>query len=133
MILEENMFVEEILPAMMLGDLSEVDHTEYRRPYLEQGESRRPTLTWPREIPFEGQPEDVAEIVTAFAGWLSESDVPKLLISGEPGALLVGPVLEYCRAWPNQNEVTVPGVHYLQEDSPNEIGEAIARRVEGLR
>jgi haloalkane dehalogenase len=98
----------------------------YRRPYLEPGESRRPTLTWPREIPVEGEPADVVEIVARYGEWLSASDVPKLFINAEPGAILTGRQREFCRSWPNQREVTVKGIHFVQEDSPREIGQAIA-------
>ena len=100
---------------------------EYRRPYLEPGESRRPTLSWPRQIPIEGEPADVHGIVGDYAEWLSTSPIPKLFVKGEPGAILgQGPAVEFCRSWPNQKEVTVAGIHYLQEDSPDAIGQAIA-------
>lgn len=127
MVLEQNAFVEFILPAGMLRDPSDEEMSVYRRPYAEPGESRRPTLTWPREIPFEGEPADVAEIVDEYSRWLAGSDVPKLFINGEPGSILTGPQREFCRAWPNQQEVTVPGLHYIQEDSPAAIGQAIAQ------
>jgi haloalkane dehalogenase len=98
----------------------------YRRPFKNSGEDRRPTLTWPRQIPIEGEPEDVTEIVQNYADWLSQSDLPKLFINAEPGAILIGPQREFCRSWPNQKEVTVAGNHFLQEDSPDEIGQAIS-------
>jgi haloalkane dehalogenase len=98
----------------------------YRAPFSEPGESRRPTLTWPRQIPIEGEPEEVVELVQSYADWLSQSDIPKLFVNAEPGAILTGPQREFCRSWPNQDEVTVPGNHFLQEDSPHEIGKAIA-------
>jgi haloalkane dehalogenase len=126
MILEKNVFVERILPGSVLRALSDEEMTVYRRPYLEPGESRRPTLTWPREIPVEGEPADVVEIVGRYGEWLSASDVPKLFINAEPGAILTGRQREFCRTWPNQREVTVKGVHFVQEDSPREIGRAIA-------
>jgi haloalkane dehalogenase len=126
MILEKNVFVERILPGSVLRALSDEEMAVYRWPYLEPGESRRPTLTWPREIPVEGEPADVVEIVGRYAEWLSASDVPKLFINAEPGAILTGRQREFCRAWPNQREVTVKGVHFVQEDSPREIGRAIA-------
>ena len=126
MILEKNVFVERILPGSVLRGLSDEEMAVYRRPYLEPGESRRPTLTWPREIPVEGEPADVVEIVGRYGEWLSASDVPKLFINAEPGAILIGRQREFCRAWPNQREVTVKGVHFIQEDSPDEIGQAIA-------
>lgn len=126
MVLEKNVFVERILPSSIIRDLTEEEMNVYRRPYLEPGESRRPTLTWPREIPLDGEPEDVVEIVGDYAGWLSESEVPKLFINAEPGVILTGPQREFCRSWPNQEEITVSGAHFVQEDSPHEIGEAIA-------
>ena len=124
MVLEKNVFVERVLPGSCIRDISDTMET-YRLPYLEPGESRRPTLTWPREIPINGEPPDVVEIVQAYADWLSTSDVAKLLVNAEPGAILNGAQLEFCRAWPNQTEVTVPGIHFVQEDSPHEIGAAI--------
>lgn len=125
-ILEKNVFVERILPASVLRGLTDEEMAVYRRPYLEPGESRRPTLTWPREIPVEGEPADVVEIVGRYGEWLGASDVPKLFINAEPGAILVGRQREFCRSWPNQREVTVKGIHFIQEDSPAEIGQAIA-------
>ncbi|MCY4557291.1 MAG: haloalkane dehalogenase [Chloroflexi bacterium] len=125
-ILERNMFVERILPASVIRGLTEPEMEIYRRPYLEPGESRRPTLTWPRQIPLDGEPADVVEIVDAYSQWLSSSDVPKLFINADPGTILTGAQREFCRAWPNQREVTVPGYHFIQEDSPAEIGQAIA-------
>lgn len=126
MVLEKNVFVERVLPGSIIRDLSEEEMAAYRRPYQEPGESRRPTLTWPREIPIEGQPEDVHEIADAYSQWLASSQTPKLFINAEPGAILTGGVRERCRAWPNQREVTVKGVHFVQEDSPDDIGRAIA-------
>jgi haloalkane dehalogenase len=131
-VLTKNVFVDRILPASVLRDLTDEEMAEYRRPYLEVGESRRPTLTWPREIPIEGEPADVHDIVAAYAGWLAVSDVPKLLISADPGAILSGPQLEYCRSWPNQAEISVAGSHFIQEDSPDEIGSALADWYRGL-
>ena len=98
----------------------------YRRPYEEEGESRRPTLTWPRQIPIAGEPEDVVGIVQSYADWLAESDVPKLFVNAKPGAILTGAMRELCRTWSNQTEVTVKGSHFIQEDSPDEIGSAIS-------
>lgn len=125
MILEKNLFVEAILPASILRDLTEEEMAEYRSPFTEAGESRRPTLTWPREIPIEGSPADVAEIVGAYATWLETCDVPKLFVNAEPGSILTGAAREYCRTWANQTEVTVAGTHFIQEDSPAEIGRAV--------
>ncbi len=126
MILDKNVFVERVLPGSIKRELSEKEMAEYRRPFEEPGEGRRPTLTWPREIPIEGEPADVTGVVGSYAAWLSESSVPKLFVNAEPGAILVGEQREFCRTWPNQTEVTVPGIHFIQEDSPDEIGGAIA-------
>ena len=134
MVLEKNLFIEGILPKAVLRDLTEEEMNVYRRPYLEPGESRRPTLTWPRELPINGEPEDVVSIVDDYSKWLAQSDVPKLFVNAEPGAILTGSQREFCRTWPNQEEVTVRGAHFVQEDSPHEIGEAVAtfvRRTEG--
>lgn len=131
MVIERNLFVEAVLPASILRKLSDAEHDEYRRPFVEP-RHRRPTLTWPRQIPIDGEPADVTEIVTAYAGWLSSSDVPKLLVRADPGAILNGPQLEFCRAWPNQTEVSVAGNHFLQEDSPRQIGEALAGWLAGI-
>ena len=132
MILEQNIFVEQVLPGAILRDLSEEEMAVYRRPYRQPGEGRRPTLTWPRELPIEGEPADVVEIVKNYGGWLSTSDVPKLFINAEPGAILTGRQRDFCRSWPNQTEVTVKGVHFIQEDSPDEIGQAIADWLESI-
>ncbi len=126
MVLEQNLFIEGMLPGSIIRKLSDEEMNEYRRPFASGGEDRRPTLTWPREIPIEGEPADVVEIVREYGAWLSSSDVPKLLINAEPGAILRKSALEFCRAWPNQEETTVAGIHFIQEDSPDEIGQAIA-------
>ncbi len=126
MVLEKNSFVEKVLPGSVLRELTEQEMAVYRRPYLTRGEDRRPTLTWPRQIPIDGQPEEVVGIVQRYADWLSQSDLPKLFINADPGAILTGSQREFCRSWPNQTEVTVSGNHFLQEDSPDEIGRAIA-------
>ena len=126
MVLEKNIFVERVLPGSVMRDLTDEEMTVYRRPYLEPGEDRRPTLTWPRQIPIDGEPADVHDIVAAYSKWLDECDLPKLFVNAEPGAILVGSQREFCRGWDNQAEVTVPGNHFLQEDSPDEIGVAIA-------
>jgi len=125
-VLQKNVFVERILPASILRRLSDEEMAVYRRPYLERGESRRPTLTWPREIPIAGAPADVVAIVDQYAGWLSGSPLPKLFVNADPGSILVGAQREFCRRWPNQREVTVKGTHFIQEDSPAEIGRAVA-------
>jgi haloalkane dehalogenase len=126
MVLEKNLFIERILPSAVLRDLTEEEMNVYRRPYLEPGESRRPTLTWPRELPISGEPEEVVSIVDEYSRWLAQSDVPKLFVNAEPGAILTGSQREFCRRWSNQEEVTVRGAHFVQEDSPHEIGEAVA-------
>ena len=126
MALTGNVFVERVLPGSTLRGISDEAMEVYRKPYVEPGESRRPTLSWPREIPLDGEPADVVAIVGEYAAWLSECGLPKLFINAEPGAILTGAQREFCRAWPNQQEVTVPGVHFIQEDSPGEIGLAIA-------
>ena len=132
LVLEKNVFVERILPASILRTLSPEEHDAYRRPFAEPGEARRPTLTWPREIPIAGEPPDVVEIVTQYGTWLAASPVPKLFVNAEPGSILVGRQREICRAWPNQNEVTVNGIHFVQEDSPDDIGRAVATFVRAL-
>ncbi len=126
MVLERNMFVEQVLPASILRKLSDAEMEVYRRPYREPGESRRPTLTWPREIPVGGEPADVVAIVQDYADWLAGCQLPKLFIDADPGAILVGAQRDFCRSWPNQQEVRVAGNHFVQEDSPDEIGRAIA-------
>ena len=125
MVFDKNLFVEAILPASIMRQLSPEEHNEYRRPFTNPAD-RRPTLAWPREIPIDGEPRDVVEIVEAYADWLSTSQVPKLFINAEPGAILAGAQRDYARTWPNQTEITVTGNHFLQEDSPHEIGTAIA-------
>ena len=132
MILQKNVFVDRILPASVLRGLGDAEMAVYRRPYLEPGESRRPTLTWPREIPIDGEPADVVAIALAYAEWLAKSDLPKLFVNAEPGVILTGALRGFCRRWPNQEEITVRGSHFVQEDSPHEIGEAVARFVARL-
>ncbi len=132
MVLDNNVFVERILPGSVLRGLTDEEMAVYRAPYTEPGEARRPTLTWPRQIPIEGEPADVVEIVAAYGNWLSGSEIPKLFVNADPGAILTGPQRELCRTWPNQQEVTVKGSHFIQEDSPHEIGAAIAEFLGGL-
>ena len=126
MVLEKNLFVEAVLPASVIRTLTAEEMAEYRRPFAEPGETRRPTLTWPRQIPIDGEPAEVHVFVAAYAVWLATTDVPKLLGVADPGAILTGGHLEFCRRWPNQREVSVAGNHFLQEDSPDGIGSAIA-------
>jgi haloalkane dehalogenase len=132
MVLAKNVFVENVLPGSIIRDLTDEEMNVYRRPFTNPGEDRRPTLTWPRQIPLGGEPADVVEIAQSYADWLAGSDVPKLFINAEPGAILIGPQREFCRGWPNQTEVTVAGNHFLQEDSPDEIGAAIAEWRRGI-
>jgi haloalkane dehalogenase len=126
MILEQNMFIETILPAGVLSPLSDQAMTEYRRPYTIPGESRRATLTWPRQIPIDDDPADVAQIMCGYADWLADSNIPKLFVNADPGQVLTGAAREFCRTWPSQTEVTVSGRHFIQEDAGADIGRAIA-------
>ena len=125
MILEKNIFIENILTGSILRTLSDDEMAEYRRPFANAGEDRRPTLTWPRQIPIAGEPAEVVEIVAAYSKWLRETHIPKLFVDAEPGALVTGPARDLVRSWPNLTEVTVKGSHFIQEDSPDEIGSAI--------
>ena len=125
MVIEKNLFVEAVLPGSILRGLTPEEHAEYRRPFIEP-QHRRPTLTWPRQIPISGEPADVVEIVQSYADWLAGADMPKLFVNADPGAILTGPQREFCRSWPNLTEVTVAGSHFIQEDSPHEIGQAIS-------
>ncbi len=125
-VLQKNVFVERVLPASIMRTLTDEEFAVYRRPYLEPGESRRPTLTWPRQIPLDGEPADVVALVQRYADWLSTSELPKLFINAEPGIILTGAQREFCRTWPNQREVTVRGLHFIQEDSPDEVRQALA-------
>lgn len=133
MVLDNNVFIEAVLPGSVLRGLTEEEMAVYRRPYATPGEDRRPTLTWPREIPLGGEPADVVAIVEDYGRWLAAGDLPKLFVNAEPGAILTGPTRDFCRSWPNQTEVTVKGSHFIQEDSPHEIGAAAADFVRGLR
>jgi haloalkane dehalogenase len=125
-VMTKNLFVEAILPSSIMRTLSDEEMDEYRRPFAGRDEDRRPTLTWPRQIPIEGEPADVVEIVQAYGDWLSASEVPKLFINAEPGSILTGAQRDFARTWPNQTETTVTGRHFVQEDSPDDIGRAIA-------
>ena len=133
MVLDKNIFVERVLPSSIMRELSEEEMNEYRRPFLKPGEDRRPTLSWPRQIPIQGEPKEVVEVVENYSKWLSSSDLPKLFINADPGSILTGKQREFCRSWPNQEEVTVKGTHFMQEDSPDEIGKAVSRFVSKLR
>jgi haloalkane dehalogenase len=133
MVLTDNLFVEGVMPTGILRDLSEEEMAVYRTPYLTPGESRRPTLSWPRQLPIDGEPAEVVRIVEEYGRWLATSTVPKLFVNAEPGAILIRSPREFCRTWPNQTEVTVPGAHFVQEDGPDLIGAAVADFVRGIR
>ncbi|SDA57943.1 haloalkane dehalogenase [Mesorhizobium qingshengii] len=134
LILDQNVFVERVLPSAILRTLGEEEMASYRAPFTER-EARLPTLIWPREIPIDGEPADVTAIVEAYGTWLSQSPLPKLFIAGDPGAILSvnGLARDFCRTWRNQQEVIVNGRHFLQEDSPHQIGEALREFVTALR
>jgi haloalkane dehalogenase len=131
MILDENFFVEKVLPQSVLRQLSGEEMAAYRAPFMDR-EARLPTLIWLRQIPVEGEPPDVTEIVETYGQAMSQSSIPKLLIVSQPGAIMKGRTLEFCRTWPNQTEVAVAGLHFLQEDSPDEIGKALQEFVKSV-
>ena len=133
MVLDKNIFVERVLPSSIIREMTEEEMNEYRRPFLNPGEDRRPTLSWPRQIPIQGEPKEVVEVVENYSNWLSSSDVPKLFINADPGSILTGKQRDFCRSWASQEEVTVRGTHFMQEDSPDEIGKAVSRFVSRLR
>tara|TARA_A100001015_G_scaffold300170_1_gene385220 strand:- start:387 stop:1280 length:894 start_codon:yes stop_codon:yes gene_type:complete len=133
MVLEKNIFIERVLPSSIMRELTDTEMNEYRRPFSKSGEDRRPTLSWPRQIPIQGEPREVVEVVQNYSEWLSSSDLPKLFVNADPGSILIGNQREFCRSWPNQKEVTVQGLHFMQEDSPEEIGKAISSFVSQLR
>jgi len=132
LILQENAFVEGLLPSSILRTLTDEEQAEYRRPFREPGEGRRVTLSWPRQLPIEGEPREICDVVERYAAFLAVSPIPKLFIDAEPGALLVGELRSVCRRWPSQTHVTVKGIHYIQEDSPAEITAAIRAFAERL-
>ena len=132
MVLEKNVFVERVLPGSIIRDLGEAEMAVYRRPFSAPGEARRPTLTWPRQIPIDGEPADVVATVRANDAFLKANEMPKLFVNAKPGAILQGPLADHCRAWPNTSEVIVAGNHFIQEDSPDEIGAALAEWIRGL-
>ena len=125
LVLERNMFVEAVLPSSVIRDLTEEEMAVYRAPF-DTPDNRQPTLNWPRQIPIEGEPARMVELVAAYGAFMAGSDIPKLFVNADPGSILVGKQRDFCRSWPNQLEVTVKGLHFLQEDSPQEIGQAIA-------
>jgi len=133
LVLEKNIFVERILPSSIIRPLEDAELRAYVKPFRREGEDRRPTLTWPRQIPIAGEPADVTAHVDSYAKWLQSSQLPKLFINADPGSILVGKQRDFCRTWPNQTEVTVKGTHFIQEDSPNEIGQAVAAFVDNLK
>jgi haloalkane dehalogenase len=133
MVLDENVFIEQVLWGSMLRSLTEEEKAQYRRPYLIPGEDRRPTLSWPRQLPLDGEPADVVKVVKAYSEWLAQSHVPKLYFHPEPEALDSGNAREFCRRWPNQKQIRIKGIHFVQEDSAHEIGVAVADFVRGLR
>ena len=133
MVLERNIFVERVLPSSVLRGLTEDEMAAYRAPFAAPGEDRRPTLSWPRQVPIEGEPASVVAIVDNYGQWLAESPIPKLFINAEPGSILTGAARDFCRTWPNQKEITVKGSHFIQEDSPDEIGRAVADFARSVR
>lgn len=124
MILDENLFVERILLGSIIRELSDEEKATYRRPYLRR-EDRWPTLSWPRQLPIAGEPEGIIGLVADYAAWMARNEIPKLFVSAEPGAILTGTVRDFCRAWKNQTEISVPGQHFIQEDNGPEIGRAV--------
>ena len=131
LILNRNMFIEGVLPSSVIRPLSNTEMDAYRAPHLET-DDRQPLLNWPRQIPIEGEPEDVVALVNEYGAFMAASDMPKLFINADPGSILVGAQREFCRSWPNQQEVTVKGLHFIQEDSPIEIGQAVANWLKAL-
>ena len=125
LVLERNMFVEAVLPSSIIRELNGDEMAAYRAPF-DTPEHRQPTLNWPRQIPIDGEPAHMVELVDAYAHFMASTDIPKLFINADPGSILVGKQREFCRSWPNQTEVTVKGLHFIQEDSPIEIGQAVA-------
>jgi haloalkane dehalogenase len=134
LIIEKNFFVERVFAGDIgvFRDLSKDELNNYIRPFKDPGESRRPTLSWPREIPIEGNPEEVVKIVSSYANFLSETQIPKLFINANPGSILIGKQREIARSWPNLHEVTVTGGHFIQEVSPDDIGTAIKEFLSNL-
>jgi|TARA_B110000438_G_scaffold218763_1_gene211652 haloalkane dehalogenase len=125
LILNKNIFIEGVLPNSIIRNLDEEEMEAYRKPFLKSGEDRRPSLSWPREIPIENEPKNVTKIVSRYSKWLENTEIKKLFINADPGSILVGKQREFCRTWKNQTEITVKGKHFIQEDSPDDIGKAI--------
>jgi len=132
LVLQENMFIERMLPGVTQRKLTEGEMAEYRRPFLRPGDDRAATLAWPREVPLSGEPADVAARMDAYSAWLREGTVPKLFVNADPGVFITGDVRALCRTFPHQQEVTVKGLHFVQEDSPDEIGQAVSGWLTGL-
>ena len=131
LVLQRNMFVEAVLPSAVLRKLTEEEMEHYRAPF-KTPDDRQPTLNWPRHIPIEGEPAHMVDLVDDYARWMAKSEFPKLFINADPGSILTGAQREFCRTWPNQTEVTVAGAHFVQEDSPGEIGQAVAQWLQDL-
>jgi haloalkane dehalogenase len=131
LILNRNMFIEAVLPSSVMRELSAAEMDAYRAPH-QQSDDRQPLLNWPRQIPIEGEPADIVALVDEYGTFMAGSDIPKLFINADPGSILVGAQREFCRSWPNQQEVTVKGLHFVQEDSPVEIGQAVANWLKAL-
>lgn len=131
LVLNKNMFVEAVLPNSIIRDLDEQTMQHYRAPFSVP-DDRQPTLNWPRQIPIDGEPEHMVGLVQAYADFLASTDIPKLFINADPGSILIGRQREFCRGWPNQQEVTVQGLHFLQEDSPTKIGRSVGRWLDGI-
>ena len=127
LVLEKNYFIEKVLFGSIIRTLNDEEKKEYRRPFIEPGENRRPMLSWPREIPIDGEPENVCRIVNNYSNWMQDNDIPKFFINAEPGAIIQGTVRDFCRTWKNQREITVKGLHFIQEDSADEIGKALSK------
>ena len=132
LILQRNMFVEAVLPSSVIRKLGAEEMEHYRRAFSTP-DDRQPTLNWPRQIPIDGEPEHMVKLVDSYGQWmLQNTSLPKLSINATPGSILTGKAREFCRTWPNQREVTVAGTHFIQEDSPNEIGSAVAEWLNSL-
>ncbi|WP_340642521.1 haloalkane dehalogenase [Photobacterium damselae] len=126
MVLEDNFFIETLLQNAILRKLTEKEHAEYRRPFINAGEDRRATLAGPRQLPIAETPAETVALINSYSEYLAHSNnIPKLFINAEPGAFLVGYARDFVRTWPNLEEITVKGSHFIQEDSPHEIGEAL--------
>lgn len=132
-VLQSNFFVEKVLPAGVLRHLSNDEMSAYRAPFSEPGDARLATAIWPLELPIEGEPADVVQVMKDYGAWLANSPLPKLFIDTTDGSLLIGTQREFCRTWPNQTEVLVRGAHHAQEDSPKEIGTAVAEFINHVR